>query len=227
MEVSSLVVVMAGRRWRPSHVLLVLPLADRDPHRPGGALDDLHRRVDVIGVQVGQLGGRDLADLVAGDRADLGAVGLGRALLEPGRLAQQHGRRRGLEHEREGAVLVDRDLDGDDVAHLLAGGVVVLPHEVHDVHGVRAERGTHRRGRGGLACGQLDLDQGRDAAAASAWSGWHGWLLLLDIGYSFWTWSKASSTGVSRPKIDTRTLSFCWSALISAMLPGSWANGPD
>jgi hypothetical protein len=46
-------------------------------------------------------------------------------------------------------------------------------------------------------------------------------------GQSFWTWSKASSTGVSRPKIETSTLSFCWSALISEMDPGSCANGPE
>src|SRR5436190_497234 len=41
------------------------------------------------------------------------------------------------------------------------------------------------------------------------------------------TWSKESSTGVSRPKIDTRTLSFCVSGLISLTVAGSVANGPS
>src|SRR6202012_4338998 len=41
------------------------------------------------------------------------------------------------------------------------------------------------------------------------------------------TWSKESSTGVSRPKIDTSTLSFWVSALISFTVAGSVANGPS
>src|SRR5262250_468401 len=41
------------------------------------------------------------------------------------------------------------------------------------------------------------------------------------------TWSKESSTGVSRPKIDTSTLSFWVSGLISFTVAGSVANGPS
>ena len=44
--------------------------------------------------------------------------GGGRALLEPGRLAQQHRRGRRLQDEGERPVLVDRDLDRDDRAPL-------------------------------------------------------------------------------------------------------------
>src|SRR5215471_2787308 len=40
------------------------------------------------------------------------------------------------------------------------------------------------------------------------------------------TWSKDSSTGVSRPKIETSTLSFWVSGLISFTVAGSVANGP-
>ena len=40
---------------------------DGDPHRPGGAGDDLGRRLDVVGVQVVLLDLGDLADLGAGD----------------------------------------------------------------------------------------------------------------------------------------------------------------
>src|SRR5437764_2229505 len=43
----------------------------------------------------------------------------------------------------------------------------------------------------------------------------------------FATWLKLSSTGVSRPKIDTSTFSFCWSALISLIVAGSEANAPS
>src|SRR5687767_12030177 len=41
------------------------------------------------------------------------------------------------------------------------------------------------------------------------------------------TWVNDSSTGVSRPKIDTSTCSFCCSALISLMVAGRVANGPS
>ena len=46
--------------------------------------------------------------------AHLDLVGLGRSLVDPGSLAQQGGGRRGLDDEREGAVLVDRDLGRED-----------------------------------------------------------------------------------------------------------------
>src|SRR6476620_2988181 len=41
------------------------------------------------------------------------------------------------------------------------------------------------------------------------------------------TWVNDSSTGVSRPKMETRTLSFCASALTSLMVAGNVANGPS
>src|SRR6478609_9383376 len=46
-------------------------------------------------------------------------------------------------------------------------------------------------------------------------------------GQIFWTWLKLSSTGVSRPKIETRTLSFWASGLISEIEAGSVANAPS
>ena len=45
---------------------------DVDPHRAGGAGDDLRRGVDVVGVQILHLLLRDLAQLVLGDLAHLG-----------------------------------------------------------------------------------------------------------------------------------------------------------
>src|SRR5665647_2280390 len=41
------------------------------------------------------------------------------------------------------------------------------------------------------------------------------------------TWLNDSSTGVSRPKIETSTFSFCPSALISEIVAGSVSNGPS
>src|SRR5690606_40594655 len=41
------------------------------------------------------------------------------------------------------------------------------------------------------------------------------------------TWLNPSSTGVSRPKMDTRTLSFWASTLISEIEAGSVSNGPS
>ena len=62
---------------------------------------------------------RDLAQLRLGDRADLVAVRLGRALVEPDRLADQVGGRRRLGDEGERAVLVDGDHDRDHGAGVL------------------------------------------------------------------------------------------------------------
>src|SRR3954447_15002997 len=41
------------------------------------------------------------------------------------------------------------------------------------------------------------------------------------------TWLKLSSTGVSRPEMETSTFNFCWSALISLIDAGSEANAPS
>src|SRR3954453_1111864 len=130
-----------------------------DTHRAGGALDDLHRGLDVVGVEVGHLGRGDLADLVLGQPTDLLLVGNAGALLEAGGLLDELGRGRRLGDERERPVFVDRDLDRDHVAaHRLRLGVVGLA-EVHDVDTVRTEGGTDRRRRRRGARLQLDLDQ--------------------------------------------------------------------
>ena len=44
---------------------------------------------------------------------------------------------------------------------------------------------------------------------------------------SFLTWSKPTSTGVSRPKIDTSTLSLAASSLISEISPEKSDSGPE
>src|SRR6476660_649943 len=47
------------------------------------------------------------------------------------------------------------------------------------------------------------------------------------LGQILATWLNDSSTGVSRPKIDTSTLSFWLSALISEIVAGRVSNGPS
>ena len=67
---------------------------DLDAHRTRGAGDDLRGGLDVVRVQVGQLGLRDLANLGGGQGADLGLVRLGAALVDTGGLLDQLRRRR-------------------------------------------------------------------------------------------------------------------------------------
>src|SRR4051794_15350530 len=131
---------------------------DGDAHRPGGAGDDLLGLVEGVGVEVRHLGLRDLADLVAGHRGDLGLVRLAGALLHPGGLEQHLRGRRRLGDEGERPVFVDRDLDRDDVAALGLGRGVVRLAELHDVDAVLAQRRTDRRGRGRRAGVDLELD---------------------------------------------------------------------
>ena len=77
-------------RIRDEHIL------DEQAHGTGRALDDLHGRIDVVGVEVRHLRLSDLPYLLAGHRTDLLLVRLRGALLEPSGLTQQHGGRRAV-----------------------------------------------------------------------------------------------------------------------------------
>src|ERR671911_1852465 len=144
-----------------------LPI-DRYPHAPCRTLDDLRRALDIRGVEVGHLCACYLLDLGPAHRSDLHPVRLAAALVDPGGLLQQERRRRGLGYEGERAVLVDRDLHGDDLAHLIARGVVELPHELADVHLRLAEGRAYRRSRVRLPACDLQLQLARYAAPASS-----------------------------------------------------------
>ena len=100
----------------------------------------------------------DGAQLLACDRTGRAAVGRARALLHAGRFAQQVGRRRRLEHERERAIREDRDLDRDDAAGLRRGPLVVLFHEPHNIDAVAAKRWADGRRWGRFAGRQLELN---------------------------------------------------------------------
>src|SRR5207248_10837457 len=84
-----------------------------DAQRASGALDHLHGRLDVVGVEVLQLELRNLADLLAVDLADLFLVRLRGAFLHARCLLQERRRRRRLGDEDKCPVLTDRDLDRD------------------------------------------------------------------------------------------------------------------
>src|SRR5215217_9537066 len=73
-------------------------------HVAGRAFDGLDGRLQVGRVQVLELELGDLLDLVAGDRTDLLAVRLARALRDAGGLLQKVCRGRRLRLEGEGAV---------------------------------------------------------------------------------------------------------------------------
>src|SRR6185503_2871604 len=128
-----------------------------DSHAAGGAFDGPHRGLDGVGVEVHQLGLRDLPDLGAGDLADLVLVGHRRRLGDAGRPLEQDGRRRRLHHEGEGPVLVARHHHRKDEPLLVAGLGIEALAELHDVDAVLTERRAHR-GRGiRLPRGDLEL----------------------------------------------------------------------
>src|SRR3954454_15366319 len=214
---------------------------DRDAHRTSSAGDDLRGLIDVVGVEVGLLGLGDLADLVPGDLGDLGLVRLAGALLDTSGLEQQARGRRRLQLEVERPVFVHGDLNRDDVPTLRLGRRVVLLAELHDVDAVLTQRGADRRRRVGRTGLDLQLDDRRKLLLL----GWHFFVSFLLTFESpahlpvrgdcrpsggrqiLETWVNDSSTGVSRPKIDTRTFSFCPSTLTSEIVAGSVANGPS
>ena len=71
-------------------------------------------------------------------------------------------RRRGLGDEGERTILVDGNLNGDDVAHLVLRSSVERLAELHDVDLSSTQGGADRRSRVSLASGDLKLDDGGD-----------------------------------------------------------------
>jgi hypothetical protein len=128
----------------------------------GRSGDDLRRLVEVVRVEVGELLLGDVAHLLLGDRRDLRLVGLGRALVEPDGLLDEHRGGRGLRDEGERAVLVDRDHHGDRRAGIGLGLRVERLAELHDVDAVLAQRGADGGRRAGGAARRLQLDGGED-----------------------------------------------------------------
>ena len=105
------------------------------------------------------------------DPGDLVAVGLARSLLDAGRLLDQLGRRRLLGDEREDAVLVDRELDGDDLAaNCWVASLYCRQKSMMFTPCWPSAVPTGRRGRG-LAGLDLQLDDGARPSCVVAASG--------------------------------------------------------
>src|SRR3954453_18252953 len=161
---------------------------DLDPHGSGGAFDLTHRGVDVVGVEIGHLDARDLADLVAGHAPHGLALGGSRPELDSGGLAQEVGSRRRLEDERERAVLEDRDLGRDDLPGLVRGLLVVRLREFDNVDPVRAQRvpdrgGGAAGGRGGGGAGVPGGGAGRGGGGNLFFFFWQRWWEFLSRAF--------------------------------------------
>src|SRR5690606_12539944 len=96
----ALPLLLGVRGWRSA--------LDRDAHGTGGAGDDLLGGVQVVGVEVGHLGGGDLTDLFARDLRDLGLGLLAGAILHNRGLADRLGGRLGRGDDSGGTVRVAR-----------------------------------------------------------------------------------------------------------------------
>ena len=94
-------------------------LGDGDAHGASGTGDDLLSGLDVVGIEIGHLDLGDLGELLLSELANLIALGNGGTALELELLLDQVSRRRGLGDEGERTILVDGNLNGDDVAHLV------------------------------------------------------------------------------------------------------------
>src|SRR5256712_394278 len=187
---------------------------DLHTHRACGALDHLHRRLDGVRVEVRHLRLGDRSDLRARQLPHLVLVRLTGAFLDPGLLTDQVGGRRTLGDERVRAVLEDGDHRGHDRAGERRRALVVFLDELPHVDAVRAERRADGRGGGGLPRLDLHLHDSLD--------------LLRHLYFtSFSIWRKSSSTGVSRPKIDTRTFTLLRSGFTSSTTPWRSVNGPS
>src|SRR5712691_2680375 len=217
--------------------------ARRADHPPAG-------RVEVVGIEVDHLLFGDLSNLRHRDAADRVALARGlRALLDPGRLFEDVGSRRGLGNEGEAAIAIGGDHQRDRHAGLEVLGLrVERLAEFHDVEAALTERRADRRRRVGLAGRHLQLDHSDDffchplfsptpakagahAAAASPVDPWipafAGMLARLRRAHTFSTCEYSSSTGVARPKIDTATLIRDFSSSTSSTTPLNEVNGPS
>src|SRR5512140_3710209 len=143
-------------------VVIRFPSDDVEPHAARRPLDRLDGGGEVFHVEVDHLQLRDLLDLVPGDLAALFLFRGFAPLFETRGLEQQDRRRRSLGDEGERPVREHGDHHGDD--HPLLGRRLRVERlaELHDVHAVLPEGGTHGRRRVRLPGHDLQLDLGND-----------------------------------------------------------------
>ena len=83
--------------------------------------------------------------MVPSDFAHLAPVGFRRTLLELGGLHQLNRGRWGLDDKVERLVTVDRDDRWKDLARFILSSSIELLTELHDVHTLGTQGGSHRR----------------------------------------------------------------------------------
>ena len=139
-------------------MLLSEPLANSEPHTPGGAFDNAHRALDIGSVEVACLDLGNLPDLVTrySDRQGLG-FRVAATLIDPRGLAKQLRGRWALGDKGKRTVFEYRQLNGNYCPRVLRRPLVLLLDERHDVDAVLSERGTYRRGGTGPAAFDLEL----------------------------------------------------------------------
>ena len=183
-------------------------VADGDAHRPRRAGDDLLGGVEVVGVEVGQLRLGDLADLVASERADLGPVRVGAALVDA--------RRPSRISFAAGGVLVTKVNERSSKIVISTGMTLPRWASVAALYGLQNS----------MMLTPCWPSAGPIGGAGVAWPALICSLTIAAIfffgGMSFFlgmcrpgrrgdqilaTWLNGSSTGVSRPKIETSTFS--------------------
>src|SRR6266481_2936188 len=224
---------------------------DIESHRARRADHHPACRVEVVGIEVDHLLFGDLSNLRHRDAADRVALARGlRALLDPGRLFEEVGSRRGLGNEGEAAIAIGGDHHRDRHAGLEVLGLrVERLAELHDVEAALTERRADRRRRVGLAGRHLQLDHSDDflghalflrraiddrairgPPASRRHAGQWPALRFTDSfadAHTFSPWEYSSSTGVARPKIDTATLIRDFSSSTSSTTPLNEVNGPS
>src|SRR5579862_3843163 len=120
-RVSRFTAAVAAFNRLPSRAM-PCPLFDHvEPDAARRSLDGPHRRFQRFRRQIRPLERGDLAHLGAGDRADLAALRIRRALFDASGLLQQHRGGRRLGHERERAIRVHGDDHRNDHAGLRLG----------------------------------------------------------------------------------------------------------
>lgn len=127
-------------------------VSDGQAHAFGCASDDLGSGLDIVGIEIRHLVLGDLAELRLRDAADLGLVGLFGALADAELFLDQVAGGWQLVAEVKGAIVIDRDMRGHQLAHQRLGRVVELGAELLQLHAVLAQDGADWRRRVRLPC---------------------------------------------------------------------------
>src|ERR1700728_1242000 len=130
-----------------------------DAHAAGAARDGANGRIEIGGGQIGHFHLGDVLELLARYLAHLCGVGSRAALGKAEGLGDEHRGRRRLHDEGKAAVAVHGDHYWGRQAFFQGLSLrIERLAELHDVHALLTQRGTHRRTGVRLSCRDLQLD---------------------------------------------------------------------